>query len=368
LLLRRERYYNVSGETARDVGVALSWVVLMEEIVVIGAGIAGLSLARELERAGKRPVVLEKSRGVGGRVATRRVEGQPVDHGVLFLHGSDPDFLGALEAVEATPLDGWPYRVEGEGRPCQPQAFRPTQRRVAFAEGVTSFPKSLARGLDVRPESRVRSIELRSDFIETVVEDGESVASRSLVLALPLEQSVALLAPLGADRVPLRAASSLLAMLASEPCLTLIAGYELDAPAPDWDVLYPSDGAVLLLVSHDSAKRSETQYRVLVYQCTVQFSRCHLEDDFSVWVPLVLEEASKLVGRWASRPVFRHPHRWRYSRVSSANTLSQPLWISLASDMHVGIAGESFHPGGGVEAAFVSEKRLADMILGVNRA
>lgn len=339
----------------------------MEEIVVIGGGIAGLALGRELERAGKRPVILERSRGVGGRVATRRVEGQAVDHGVLFLHGSHPEFLGALGEVEATALEGWPRRIAGEGRPCQPRAFRDTERRVAFAEGVTSFPKSLARGLDVRSGSSVRAIELRKDFVEIAVEEGESIASRSLVLALAFEQSLALMTPLASDCAPLRAASSLLGMLASEPCLTLIAGYDLSVPKPGWDVFYPSESAVLLLVSHDSAKRSEKRYLVLVYQCTSQFSREHLEDAASVWARLVLDEAAKLLGSWAARPLWRDPHRWRYSRVGSANTLSQPLWISLASGMHLGVAGEGFHSCGGVEGAFLSGRRLAEMILGVDR-
>ncbi len=77
------------------------------DIIIIGAGITGLSCARRLRQAGVPALVLERARGVGGRCATRRVEGQPVDHGVIFLHGSDPDFLAALDEVEnASPLPG----------------------------------------------------------------------------------------------------------------------------------------------------------------------------------------------------------------------------------------------------------------------
>ncbi|HIP78813.1 MAG TPA: FAD-binding protein, partial [Kiloniellaceae bacterium] len=41
-------------------------------IAVIGAGLAGLLCARRLQDAGLHPVVFEKSRGLGGRLATRR--------------------------------------------------------------------------------------------------------------------------------------------------------------------------------------------------------------------------------------------------------------------------------------------------------
>jgi len=78
---------------------------MVRDVAVIGAGISGLTLARALRAAGRSAVVLERSRGVGGRCATRRIDGQPVDHGVAFLHGRDPRFLAELDAVTgATPL------------------------------------------------------------------------------------------------------------------------------------------------------------------------------------------------------------------------------------------------------------------------
>jgi renalase len=41
----------------------------------VGAGLAGLICAQKLQRAGYQVAVLEKSRGLGGRLATRRVDG-----------------------------------------------------------------------------------------------------------------------------------------------------------------------------------------------------------------------------------------------------------------------------------------------------
>ncbi len=338
----------------------------MQEVVIIGAGVAGLSLARALAASGIESLVLDKSRGVGGRAATRRVEGQPVDHGVAFLHGSHPEFLAALDAVDATPLEGWPLRVRGEGRPCQPRAFRKGERRLAFEEGVTAFPKSLARGLDVRRGVRVASLAARRDGVGAVLEDGESVVARNLVLALPLEQALRLLEPLASESGAIRPIASLLSMMTTEPCLTLLAGYPLDATAtgePEWDLFYPSDESVSMLVAHDSSKRREKKWRVLVYQCRSCFSRRHLEADPEVWIPLVLSDASRLFGDWAGRPLWRVPHRWRYSRTDSANTLARPFWLTLENGARIGIGGEVFSPGGGVEGAFLSGLRLAERVV-----
>ena len=62
-------------------------------VVVVGAGAAGLSAARQL---GDRyeVVVFDKARGVGGRMATRRLGDATFDHGAQFLTAHDPGVRG----------------------------------------------------------------------------------------------------------------------------------------------------------------------------------------------------------------------------------------------------------------------------------
>ncbi|HEY9882642.1 MAG TPA: FAD-dependent oxidoreductase, partial [Thermosynechococcaceae cyanobacterium] len=55
------------------------------DIAVIGAGMAGLTCAQQLQQTGDRVVILEKSRGVGGRIATRRLHETLADHGTCYL-------------------------------------------------------------------------------------------------------------------------------------------------------------------------------------------------------------------------------------------------------------------------------------------
>jgi predicted NAD/FAD-dependent oxidoreductase len=121
--------------------------------------------------------------------------------------------------------------------------------------------------------------------------------------------------------------------------------------------------SVSMLVAHDSAKRREKKWRVLVYQCRSCFSRRHLEADPEVWIPLVLSDASRLFGDWAGRPLWREAHRWRYSRADSANILAQPIWLTLENGASIGIGGEVFSPGGGVEGAYLSGLRLAEKVV-----
>ena len=55
------------------------------EIAIVGAGIAGLSCARKLQQAGHEVIIVDKSRGLGGRLATRRLAGTHADHGVCYI-------------------------------------------------------------------------------------------------------------------------------------------------------------------------------------------------------------------------------------------------------------------------------------------
>jgi hypothetical protein len=338
---------------------------MIKNHLVVGAGLAGLSCARELAREGHAVRVLDKARGVGGRCATRRVEEQPVDFGPVFLHGSDPEFVATLRAIPAVHLlEDWPKRRRGAGKPCQHEAFLPTEERFAIAEGLTAFPKFLAEGLDVR--LGVRMTELGLDpggALRVTTQGGDVLETNSLVLAMPVEQVLPFIWPLAKQSDELEAVATLLDMVPSLPCLTLIAGYEFDPPEPSWDVFYPEHGEGLMLVSHDSAKRKAPTQRVLVMQATPGWSRRHLDAPPEAWAASLLSEAGELIGGWAATPKWTQPHRWRYSRVDLGNELSGPVRVTLPGGSSIGMASDVFAPGGGAEAAFCAGRTLARRLL-----
>jgi len=334
---------------------------LGESVLVVGAGVAGLACARALSAAGASVSVIDRARGVGGRCATRRVEGQPVDLGVAFLHGRDPDFLAALESVPATPLPGWPQEVHGTGRPCQPEAFRPGEGRRAYVEGVNAFPRWLARGIGVRLGARVERLELSDRLPRAVLEGGEAIEAETLVLALAPEQSGRLLASAPAAPSPVATARALLGMAASEPSLSLAALYPSSADGPRWQVCYPSESTVLQLASHDSTKRRAPRFLAMVFQAHPRWSRAHA--DRPEWPDLLLAEAARLLGAWAAAPLHRHPHRWRFARTDRSGEMASPLLVRLPGGGRLGLCGDRFAPGGGVEAAWLSGRALAGRIL-----
>ena len=328
-------------------------------VLVVGAGVSGLSCGRTLSEVGQSPTLLERARGVGGRCATRRANGHALDFGASFLHGRDPDFVAALKAVPATALPGWPREVSGSGRPCQPEAFSQGEWRVAFAEGMTAFPKHLARGLEVWTLAAAVALEPAEGSVRVRLEDGTIVRASTVVLATAAEEAEALLATAPAEP-ELEAAVAVLRLSRSEPCLALLAVYPEGTAAPTWQLALPERSRILQLASNEGSKRRLPSPAV-VYQAHAGFSGEHGED--RGWPRALLDEAGRVFGPWAAAPRFVEEHRWRYARNGLAAELAAPMLLRLKGGGRLGLCGDRFGRGGGIEGAWLSGRTLARRIL-----
>lgn len=75
------------------------------DVIIIGAGVAGLAAAAALRRAGRSCVVLEASRRAGGRAWTVGVGGDAFDLGATWLHDADRNALRGLAEAVGDPLE-----------------------------------------------------------------------------------------------------------------------------------------------------------------------------------------------------------------------------------------------------------------------
>ncbi|MGO9310532.1 MAG: NAD(P)/FAD-dependent oxidoreductase [Spirochaetia bacterium] len=334
----------------------------MHDVIILGAGVAGLQCARRLRAAGADVLVVDRADKPGGRCATRSFDGQQADYGPLFVHGHDAGFLAAVAGVGSARLEGWPARVSGRGAPCQPDAFAAFQTRAALVDGVNTFPAALSQGLAIRLRALAVSIGAEKDGMVVTLADGETLRTRDLVLAMALEQSAPFLRNLepapGVD-----SARGVLEMFASLPCLTLIAGYEPGVPRLGWDVCYPEDEPALLLMSNESSKRPGQLFPVVVFQASARWSMERLARPKEEWGRELLDVAARRLGSWAGAPAWTHLHRWRYSRLDRCDELAAPLELRLGAS-RVAVIGDLFAPGGGLQAAWLSGDRLGSRLAG----
>ncbi|MCG2787197.1 MAG: FAD-dependent oxidoreductase [Anaerolineae bacterium] len=330
------------------------------DILVIGAGMAGLSFARTMQQHGRDVLILERSRAVGGRCATWRHAGLALDYGVPFLHARSPLFWQSVdELLGADVLPGWPQRVQGHGPTCQPRALDPGVRHAALRGGLNTLSKKLAEGLEIVRESEVTSIQtLQGSF--QLSGANFSLSTQTLVLAAANAESLRLLKDSDFGTA-IAGAMALFGLAPTLPTLSLLACYETPPTQPDWELLLPETSTSIQLISNESSKNAAGQKLGLCIQAQPAWSRQRLDSPAEAWTRDLLRETALLLGDWVMEPDWQRPHRWLEARLDSASRLRGPLVQNIAG-CKLGIIGEYFNPAGGLEGAFLSGRQLADLL------
>lgn len=330
------------------------------DVAIVGAGVAGLSAASALRDHGLSVLVLEKSRGLGGRAATRRRDDLRIDHGAQFFTARDPRFQGRVDAWLATgdvavwtrgmhvwnPDAGWTE----PGRDAHP--------RYAPPAGMSTLGRLLGAGTDVRreaPVAQVRRIDPgRIDAgWRVAMADGSTVDARAVLLTAPAPQTLALLE----DGPFVPGATEALAAIEFEPVFAVLAGYA-DAPPPPWPGVRVEGHADLAWVAHDSSRRGPGGHSgptVLVVHATPAFTRAHLEAPHDAVADALLRAATAFLP-WADRPTWRDVHRWRYARPIATHP---ERYLAAAPGLFV--AGDAFGADR-VEGAFLSGLEAAEAL------
>lgn len=300
-------------------------------IIIIGSGMAGLACARRLASAGLAPIVLDKGRGIGGRVATRRAGDLQFDHGAQFVNAHSADFATVLAGLSVAP---W---KDSSGK-----------RHSVGVPGMSAIPKALGAGLDIRQGKQVTRLQRDGDGILLHLTDDTLRAAR-VVVTVPAPQVAGILGadhPLVADLSP----------VLYSPCLTLMAG--VIGPAPF--VTRKDADDPLSWIAQDSAKpdRPKGAATCWVAQAGEAFSLANLEKTPEEMAALMLPLLCDRLGVTPGQVIHATAHRWRYARVTQA--LGQPFLHSPDATVYL---GGDWCLGPRVEAAWTSGTAIADDIL-----
>jgi len=299
---------------------------MIERIAVIGAGLAGLVVAARLHAAGRTVTVFDKSRGLGGRHATRRTDFGAFDHGAPVAHCERAP-IQFLETESACVRWGDLGHV---GLP-----------------GMSGFVGPLARGLDIRTTVEIATV--RVDGAHVVVKDaaGDSQGSfERAVLAIPAMQARRVSGDLsGAEALD---------HVVMKPVWTLMAAFGRRPDLPD--VVRP--GGALKIVVRNGAKPGRSG-ETWVAHASSDWTRDRLEQPHEAVLPKLLAEFSDIALGRLPRPVHVEAHRWRYGLAD--RPLGVPF-LRLAGGRV--LAGGDWALGSRAEHAWLSGQGMADEILG----
>ncbi|ULH17176.1 FAD-dependent oxidoreductase (plasmid) [Deinococcus sp. KNUC1210] len=327
--------------------------------LIIGAGLAGLALARELTRAGQHVTVLDKAHGVSGRSSTRRMETQPtgelarLDHGARFFTARTPRTLAMVqEGLTAGWLAEWTRRVPSwsAGRVSEEPDGHP---RYVPPAGMSTLGKELAQGLTVTTGALVTRLQQHPGGWLAECQDGRQVTAEQLVLNMPAPQILPLLEGTVRELARLRDVTF-------APCWAVGAVLTHDLNEVDWPALRILDHPALEWLAREHTKRPPGHPPALMLHARADWSQAHLNDERGAVLEALLAAAREVVGPFEVSGAFAH--RWLYA----TPTQRFPGGYGWLREAALGWCGDWCSPdphGPRVEAALLSGWQLSDALL-----
>lgn len=305
-------------------------------VIVVGAGISGVACARALQDAGVPVHLVDRGRRIGGRMASRRFEGRPVDMGASYLTVSDPRFAAVVEDWRARGLAREWTDTFTVLEPGAPATTKTGPMRWGAAAGLRSLVEDLAAPLEVE-QAAVAEVRLAEDGLRV-----DERPARAVVLAMTDSQARTLLGTgLEADAAVLTRPS--------EPVIATVAWWS--------ERLWDLDGAFvngdpdLAWIADDGSRRGDGA-PVLVAHSTPELAQPHLEDPQQAGPPMVAALRRLLD---LPEPAGTYVHRWSQARPTGER--EAPFHLS---EHGLGVCGDGWGPVSKVEGAWLSGTALGE--------
>ena len=327
---------------------------MSKSCLVIGAGIAGLLAATELQKHGVDVVVVDKGRGVGGRMASRRLTtdaGQArADHGAqYFTVRSEPVQKLVDKWLDAGVVREWAQGFyDSDGKP----HINGVPRYVGVG-GMTAVAKHLAKSLTVHTATRVESVDYSGAFVAKTV-DKQSFSGDMLLMTPPAEQTLALI---DAGELEISAETrNHLTNIQFNPCFALMAVLDRPSLIPSPGGLWPIGGEPISWMA-DNQQKSVSDLPSITLHASAAFTIEQYEADRELVAQKLLAAAKPWLGD--ATVITWQLQRWRYS----IPTVVHPdRTLLTTSPGPLAFAGDAFG-GARVEGAALSGLAAAEALL-----
>ncbi|MEO1669721.1 MAG: FAD-dependent oxidoreductase [Cyanobacteria bacterium J06631_2] len=295
--------------------------------IIVGGGITGLITATILQRRGISVTVLDKGKGIGGRMATRRVRHEDsiegvFDYGTQYFSVKNPQFQ--------TWVDDW-LKCGVIKEWCQGFGQADGKPRYCGVNGTRGIAKYLAQDLDVQTDTKVVKINYNGYWI-VHTEESQQYEAEMLLLTMPVPQSLDLLdASLVVLPLDVRFA---LENITYNPCIAVLALLEQPSNIPAPGGIALEDSYLVWLADNCQKGISPNGYAVTLHG-SPSFSEDYWDsDDAEIAYRLLTTAADYLAA-----PVIKYQvHRWRYSQPKTFHT--EP-YLAL-SEIPLIMAGDGF--------------------------
>ncbi len=314
------------------------------KIAIVGAGIAGLTLAKQLGTSYATVCIYEKSRGVGGRLATRYNDSYQFDHGCPSFTAESSLFTTFIQ----------PYILDGTLTIWEPKIVKLSEEKTAELSKPKQYlaiPKMNAFAKNI---SKTLNYQLLTEVIELVSSENKWLLKTQqhqdlydwIVFAIPAPQLSKLL-PTHVSFYPL------IQNLQMAPCFSLLVGLKKPLNVK-WDIAEIANSPIKLIIN-DHCKPGRLENASLVIHSNEEWSTMHLSEPKEAVEVLLQRELCKLVDLSINDIICSTIHLWRYSTVKPKSNASTPL---IDFDNCIAACGD-WQGNGTVESAFLNAHKLA---------
>ena len=315
-------------------------------VVIVGAGLSGLTAARKLSDAGHLVVVFDKGRSPGGRLATRRIGSSRFDHGAQFFTIRSDAFAALVQPhLNSGLVFEWcrGFSAKGDGYP-----------RYAVRAGMSAWAKALAVGLDVRCDTLVFAIRPgpadSGAAWEVALDDGTSVPADALIVTSPLAQSYSLIVSAEValpDELVRTEYDRTIALLAVLDC----------APAVGEPGGLNNPTETLSFVA-DNQRKGISDAPALTVHAAAGWSDQHWDRSSDELIADLSAAAADYIG--SANIVEMQLKKWRFA--TPRVIWPEPCWVAAESAGPLVLAGDAF-AGPRVEGAVLSGLAAANALL-----
>lgn len=312
------------------------------KIAIIGAGLAGVGCATALTEAGVDVTVFEKSRGLGGRCATKRWAGYCFDHGAQFFTLRSLEFASRVnEACGPSLIEIGAPVISELGN-----VITPESPRFYHRAGNSRLARDLSEKVNVTFE-----VEMDSVKPATGADKGKwIIANRvfdEVITTAPWPQTARLFNI--ADAGP-----------SYHPCLTLLLLYRTEWLGNSRQRYAVSDqsGHPLMWSACENHKESRVAsgFTGMVVQASAEFSDDHFEAPAEAWTAELRRMTEERWNLPESAFVTELAHRWRYARIATP-TLPPP---QLPPGLHY--VGDGVTTRSRVESSWLAGMALGEQL------
>lgn len=322
----------------------------MPSVLILGAGLAGLTTARTLVSQNFQVTVLDKGRGVGGRMATRRTANGRTDHGAQYFSAKTPDFQQEVAKWQkAGVVREWHLETATVG---DTHFDHP---RYVGADGMNNIAKYLAEGLAVQTGERATQLRPTATGWAVDTESGRTFQADAICCTLPAPQALTLLADSALDPATIGATD--LTTIKYLPSIAVIAELKTTSRIPAPGAIQFAEGPVAWVA--DNQQKGISAGPSVTIHASAEFSEARLEYQEADAQALGMELITAL-REWLNPDDIAayQVHRWRYSL---AHSRFPAPFLSATTSAPLLFGGDGFGMGN-IEGAFTSGRAMAQRI------